>query len=104
MFVGLNSKFRVQQQTSTMSDSSEVVNRRNIVNKVRHSLSLDETPLVRALETLEDFQSRLHYNPEEKPQIDEPAVQPDKSSLTLSWNELPPWRQDNAYIRSGYRR
>lgn len=58
----------------------------------------------RALSPLEDFQSRIHSDPNDKPQIDEPLVTPNPTSLTLTWNEIPPWQQDNEYILSGYRR
>lgn len=56
------------------------------------------------LKALEDFQARIHSDPNDKPQIDEPLVPPSPDALTLTWNEIPPWQQDNEYILTGYRR
>jgi hypothetical protein len=72
--------------------------------KVTVSLDQTESAGARLLHTLEDFQSRIHYDPNDKPQIDEPLVNPDPNALLWTWNELPPWRQDNEYIRTGYRK
>ena len=56
------------------------------------------------LDALSDFQSRIHSDPNDKPQIDVPSTTPDPAALTLTWDEIPPWQQDNEYIRTGYRR
>lgn len=60
----------------------------------------------KVLHTLEDFQARIDQNlgPNDKPPIEEPLVPPNPNSLTLAWNEIPPWQQDNEYILTGYRR
>lgn len=55
--------------------------------------------------TLAQFQSRIHSDPTDKPQTDTPArPASNTTSLTLSWDQIPPWQQDNEYIRTGYRR
>ncbi|KAI0346144.1 HlyIII-domain-containing protein [Trametopsis cervina] len=64
----------------------------------------NESAGIAILHSLEDFQSRIHYDPNDKPQIEEPRVQPNPNALTLTWDELQPWQQDNEFIRSGYRR
>lgn len=56
------------------------------------------------LNVLEDFQARIHSDPNDKPKIDEPLVPPNPDALTLTWKEIPPWQQDNEYILKGYRR
>ena len=67
--------------------------------------SANESTSTRILHTLEDFQSRIHYDPNDKPPGEEPLVKPkDPNALLLRFEELPPWRQDNEFIRSGYRR
>lgn len=67
--------------------------------------SVNESTSTHILHTLEDFQSRIHYDPNDKPPGDEPFVKPkDPNALLLRFEELPPWRQDNEFIRSGYRR
>ncbi len=74
------------------------------------------TPTSELLHKLEDFQSRIHYDPDDKPLDagedrgegegegkgeDRPR---DPKALLLRFEELPGWRQDNEFVRSGYRR
>ena len=58
----------------------------------------------KVLHTLEDLQSRIHADPNDK--VDAPPEQDpaETSSLTLTWNEIPAWQKDNEYILTGYRR
>ncbi len=58
------------------------------------------------LHALEEFQSRIHSDPNDKP--DEPpildATQTRSPNLTLTWQEIPSWQKDNEFILTGYRR
>ncbi len=67
------------------------------------------TPSSELLHKLEDFQSRIHYDPDDKPLEDEVEGKGedrprDPKALLLRFEELPAWRQDNEFVRSGYRR
>ncbi|KIP12106.1 hypothetical protein PHLGIDRAFT_98449 [Phlebiopsis gigantea 11061_1 CR5-6] len=53
--------------------------------------------------TLEDFQSRIHSDPNDR--FDAPPKRYSRTdSPTVTWNEIPPWQQDNEYVLTGYRR
>lgn len=56
------------------------------------------------LHALEDIQSRVHSDPNDKPD-DPPERDPTTTdALTLTWHEIPAWQKDNEYILTGYRR
>lgn len=48
-----------------------------------------------------DSALRKRRNP---PSPSEPASTSEKLSLLIHWDELPPWRRDNAFIHTSYRR
>ncbi|EKM58051.1 uncharacterized protein PHACADRAFT_89788 [Phanerochaete carnosa HHB-10118-sp] len=53
---------------------------------------------------LEDFQSRIHADPNDKSE-DPPERDPAHTdTVTLTWHEIPAWQKDNEYILTGYRR
>ena len=67
-----------------------------------------ESGLRRAFEAFEDFaESRVLTVPEDRPDRP-PLINPDtpllRHKLTLTWQEIPAWQQDNEYILTGYRR
>ena len=53
---------------------------------------------------LENFQSRIHSDPNDKPDLPPKQDPSTSNSLTLTWEQIPAWQKDNEYILTGYRR
>ena len=56
------------------------------------------------LHVLEDLQSRIHSDPNDKPDAPPEKDPSTTDALTLTWHEIPAWQKDNEYILTGYRR